>query len=159
MTGGPRVTDFHLAQLNVAHMTAPLDSPRLADFAAALDRINALADAAPGFVWRLIEAQEPALAAENPFPSDWLVNMSVWRDVESLRAYVYRSAHVEVMRLRAQWFHPVAEATLVLWWIPAGHRPTLVEASRRLQRLRTLGPGPEGFHFGRSWPPAPTDRG
>ena len=140
-----------LAQLNVALMRSPLDAPPMADFVAALDRINALANAAPGFVWRL-QTDDGDATALRPFGDDMLVNLSVWRDVESLHAYVYRSQHAEVMRRRKEWFHHMAEAYTVLWWVPAGHRPDAAEAKARLDRLRADGPTAEAFTFKRAWP-------
>jgi hypothetical protein len=146
------MSDFHLAQLNVATLKAPLDSPQLADFVANLDRINALAEAAPGFVWRL-QTEEGDATALRPFGDNVLVNMSVWRDAGSLSRYVYRSAHVEVMRRRREWFAQMAEAYVVLWWVPAGHIPTLDEAKQRLDLLRAAGPSPRAFTFRAAFPP------
>ena len=132
---------FHLAQLNVARMLAPLDDPLLADFAGALERINALAEASPGFIWRQRGTVE--------YPDDpmTLVNYSVWESVEALKAYTYRSEHVEIFRRRAEWFERPREAHMVLWWIPAGHEPTLDEAVARLRHLREQGPGPLAWTF------------
>src|SRR5271156_573356 len=101
---------FELAQLNVGIIRAPMDSPIMADFAANLDRINALADDSPGFVWRL-QTEAGDATAIRPFEdANMLVNMSVWRDVESLNQYVYRSAHVDIMRRRKEWFERMREA-------------------------------------------------
>ncbi len=142
----------HLAQLNIATMKAPLDSPQLADFVANLDRINALAEAAPGFVWRL-QTEEGDATALRPLGDNVLVNMSVWRDVESLNRYVYRGGHVEVMRRRKAWFETMKEAYVVLWWVAAGHRPTIDEAKERLDLLRTDGPSARAFTFRQAFPP------
>lgn len=136
--------NYELAQLNIARMLAPKDSPQLADFVANLDRINALAEAAPGFVWRLKDDSGSAMSFQ-PFGDDIIVNLSVWRDVESLRAYVYESGHVDIMRRRAEWFARMGEAHLVLWWVAAGHRPDLGEAKERLTLLREQGPTTEAF--------------
>lgn len=140
-----------LAQLNIARMRAPMESPLMADFVANLDRINALADAAPGFVWRLQDEAGNATAIR-PFGEDMLVNLSVWRDVESLKEYVYRSAHVDIMRRRREWFDPMAEASVVLWWVPAGHRPELDEAAEKLDHLRRHGPTASAFTFRAPFP-------
>lgn len=136
-----------LAQLNIARLKAPLDSPELSEFVASLDRINALAEASPGFVWRLKDESGNATAIPTPFGADMVVNLSVWRDAESLHEFAFRSAHVEVMRRRREWFQKMAEAYLVLWWVPAGHRPDAAEAARRLEHLRRNGPTPEAFTF------------
>src|SRR5437762_13128522 len=108
---------FELAQLNVGIIKGPMDSPVMADFAAHLDRINALAERTPGFVWRL-QTEEGNATAIRPYEDERVaVNMSVWRDVESLSKYVYSSAHVEIMRRRREWFEKMDQAFLVLWWV------------------------------------------
>lgn len=137
---------FELAQLNIAVMKEPLESPRMADFVANLDRINALAESSPGFVWRL-QTEAGDATALRPLGEETLVNVSVWRDVASLNKYVYGSAHVEVMRRRKEWFERMREAYVVLWWVPHGHRPSVTEAIERLQLLRAKGPTEEAFTF------------
>lgn len=142
-----------LAQLNIGVIRGPMDGPVMAEFAANLDRINALAEASPGFVWRL-QTEEGNATAIRPFENEnLLVNLSVWKDVESLKAYAYRSAHAEFLRRRREWFEPMQEAYLVLWWVPRGHRPDVAEAIARLERLKAKGPGPEGFTFRDPYPP------
>jgi hypothetical protein len=145
---------FQLAQLNVATMKASLDSPEMADFVANLDHINVLAEAAPGFVWRL-QTEEGDATALRPFGGNMIVNLSVWQNVESLRRYVYESGHVEIMRRRREWFSRMVEASSVLWWIPSGHQPDEAEAKERLDALHAEGPSPEAFTFGTSFPPPP----
>ena len=140
-----------LAQLNIATMNEPLDSPGMADFVANLDRVNALAEASPGFVWRL-QTEEGDATAVRPMGDDVLVNMSVWRDVASLNAYVYGPAHVEIMRRRREWFQRTTDAYMVLWWVRKGHRPTVEEAIARLERLRQEGPTEAAFTFRRPFP-------
>ena len=137
---------YHLAQLNIAKMKFAIDDPGMAGFVARLDDINALADAAPGFVWRL-QIEDGDATGVDYFGADALVNMSVWEDRDSLHNYIYRSAHSEVMALRKQWFERMTEAYSVLWWIAEGHIPTLDEASERLECLRLQGPGPSAFTF------------
>lgn len=141
-----------LAQLNIAILKAPLDSPELADFVANLDRINALAEASPGYVWRL-QTDEGDATALRPLGENVLVNMSVWCDAEALNAYVYRSDHAGIMRRRREWFERMVEAYMVLWWVPAGHRPTVAEALVRLEKLRAEGPTPFAFTFRQAFPP------
>lgn len=144
--------NYELAQLNIARMLAPKDSPQLADFVANLDRINALAERAPGFVWRLKDDSGSAMSFQ-PFGDDIIVNLSVWRDVESLRGYVYESGHVDIMRRRAEWFARLGEAHLVLWWVPARERPNLEEANERLTLLREHGPTNRAFTIKSPFPP------
>src|SRR5215469_7187301 len=140
------MSQYELAQLNVAVMKEPLESPGMADFVANLDRINALAEASDGFVWRL-QTEEGDATALRPMGENTLVNMSIWRDVASLNSFVYRSAHLEIMRRRKEWFERMSDAYLVLWWVPKGHRPSMDEASAKLALLRTRGPTPEAFTF------------
>ena len=143
---------YELAQLNVARMKEPLESPTMVDFVANLDRINALAEGSPGFVWRL-QTEDGNATALRPLGADMLVNVSLWRDVESLNTYVYQSAHVEIMRRRKEWFERTREAYVVLWWVPRGHRPTVSEAISKLDLLRAQGPTREAFTFRHAFPP------
>ena len=149
------MNSFHLAQLNIAKMSHPQEAPEMADFVANLERINALADAAPGFVWRL-QTEDGDATGIDFFGTDWLVNMSVWEDVEALHNYVYGSAHAQLLSRRREWFERVEEAYLVLWWIPAGTTPTLPESRARLERLRDAGPTDEAFTFKNTFPAPPT---
>src|SRR5436190_19343628 len=138
--------DHDLAQVNIMRLRAPMDSPELAAFVAALDPVNALAEQAPGFVWRL-QAADGNSTSIRIFGDDALiVNMSTWRSLEALTDYAYRSAHSEIMRRRREFAIPIAEPYLALWWVPQGHRPTIAEAEERLLRLRA--DGPTAFAFG-----------
>ncbi|MBI3452883.1 MAG: DUF3291 domain-containing protein [Rhodospirillales bacterium] len=140
-------TAWHIVQLNVARAVAPRDSPQLADFMAALDGVNALAEASDGFVWRLKGDSGNATDIKTTDDPNFLVNMSVWTSVEALFGFVYRSAHTNVMARRREWFDKPTEAYQVLWWIPAGHVPTVDEALARLAHLRAHGPSPHAFTF------------
>jgi len=145
---------FHLAQLNVARLLHPLDDPRIKDFVDGLERINALAERSPGFVWRLQSDSGNATDVQHPWSADpfMLVNMSVWKQPEDLREYVYRSGHMEYFQRRAEWFEKPVEAHYVLWWIPEGHIPTLEEARERLEHYRERGATPHAFWFGKVFP-------
>ena len=138
---------MHIAQLNLARAVDSLDSPMLADFVAALAQINALADASPGFVWRLQSNGDDATAIRVNDDPRLIVNMSVWTSIEALFDYVYRSAHTKVMAQRRRWFEKPAVAHQVLWWIPAGHEPLLNEGIDRLEHLRKHGPSQHAFTF------------
>jgi Domain of unknown function (DUF3291) len=145
---------FHVAQLNVARNRAPLDSPEMAGFVKRLDEINALADAAPGFVWRLVDAEGANATALRPYGPDLMVNMSVWKSIEALYEFAYRTAHLDVLRHRRDWFdHDGLSEYTVLWWVPAGTIPTLEEARRRLDLLSRRAPSPEAFTFRERFPP------
>ena len=137
---------FHLAQLNIAELMASIDSPQLSDFVANLGKINALADEAPGFVWRL-QTDEGDATGIDFFGADKIVNLSLWHSLEALHQYVYRTAHVEILRRKKEWFHTMADNHMVLWWVPAGHIPTVEEGSEKLAILRKRGPSNEAFTF------------
>jgi len=138
---------MHVASLNVGRLLAPLDSAQLAGFVAQLEPINRLADGSPGFVWRLQTAAGDATSLR-PFDDDLLlVNLAVWESLESLRAFVYSSAHIDVLRQRRDWFERLATAHMVLWWVEPGHIPSVEEAIERLERLRREGPTPAAFTF------------
>jgi heme-degrading monooxygenase HmoA len=141
----------HVAQVNIARLLEPLDSPRLADFVAALDEVNAVADAAPGFVWRL-QSESGNATDIRPWGEDVIVNMSVWESVEALRAYVYAPEHAAVLRRRRDWFEVLGAPHLVLWWVPVGHVPDLAEARDRLDRLEREGPSAKVFTLRAPYP-------
>ncbi|MEM7094491.1 MAG: DUF3291 domain-containing protein [Actinomycetota bacterium] len=150
---------WHLAQLNLGLFQYPLDAPEMAPFVAALDRINAIADASPGFIWRLTDDDGgPSSNVEVPGADDPLLasNLSVWTDLESLRDFMYRSDHFSYLRRRDEWFQRERQPMTVGWWIPAGTLPSLDDALERLERLRTDGPSDQAFPLGRTIPPAPT---
>lgn len=143
----------HLAQVNVARLLAPLDSPQLAGFVSRLDEVNALAEQSPGFVWRLKDdASNNATAVPMYDDTSIIVNMSVWESIEALRAFTYSGAHLEVFKQRRGWFEHMREAATAMWWVPAGHRPTVAEARERLAHLRAHGPSAHAFPFGAPFP-------
>jgi hypothetical protein len=138
----------HLAQLNIGRLHHPLDATESAEFAAALEPINAIAEVTPGFVWRLTDeagassSYVPLAGNDDPL---LIVNYSVWADLESLKHFVLRSGHASYLRRRREWFQASEVATTVCWWTPAGDIPPLEEAHRRLLHLRAEGPSPEGW--------------
>lgn len=146
------MADYNLAQLNIAQLKFPLETPEMADFVARLEDINALADSAPGFVWRL-QTDDGDATGIDFFGADVLVNLSLWRDLDALRDFAFRSAHRELLARRREWFETLDQAYAVLWWLPAGRLPILQEAAERLEWLRRDGPGPRAFTFGKSFPP------
>jgi|SRR5690348_13286266 len=136
---------MHLAQLNLARLAAPLTDARLADFVAGLPKINGIADTAPGFVWRLVDDEGSDATSLRPFGSDVIVNLTVWESIETLRAFAFKSEHLDYLRRRREWFVPFRDVYAVIWWIPVGHRPTVDEAQGRLDRLRSDGPTVDAF--------------
>jgi hypothetical protein len=146
------MSNYELAQLNIGVFRAPIDSPIMAEFVANLDRINALAEGSPGFVWRL-QTQDGNATAIRPFEDEnTAVNLSVWSDVAALNQYVFRSAHTEIMRRRGEWFERMREAYMVLWWVRKGHRPDVAEAIAKLEILRANGPTANAFTFRQAFP-------
>jgi heme-degrading monooxygenase HmoA len=138
----------HLAQVNIALPREPLDSELLRDFVAALDPVNARADTASGFVWRLQTDAGDATGVSGFGDERLIVNMSVWESLEALRAFVYHDrSHLAVLRRRREWFVKHVEAFQVLWWVAEGHIPSVAEAEERLELLRRLGPTPAAFTF------------
>ena len=143
-----RSVDFHIAQLNVGRAVAPLDSQTMAEFMALLDPINELADRAPGFVWRLQDDEGTGATGIKVTEDDqFIVNMSVWESIDALWSFVYDSDHLDVMRRRRQWFEHFPRLYMVLWWVPAGHVPTVDEALAKLELLEANGPTPAAFTF------------
>jgi hypothetical protein len=150
------VVTHHLAQVNVGRLRAPVDAPQTAAFMAALDPVNALADTAAGFVWRLQTDEGNATSVSFNDDPMVIMNMSVWESIDALADFVYRTAHTEVMRRRAEWFHRAEDAYLALWWVPAGHVPSVEEAAARLAALQSDGPTPYAFTFRERFP-APSE--
>ena len=149
----------HLAQINVGRLLAPIDAPETAAFAEALDPVNALADASPGFVWRL-QTKDGNATAVRAFEDDTiLVNLSVWESLEALNEFVYRSLHTSVLRRRREWFEKADEPIAALWWVPAGDIPTVAEGVTRLAHLRAHGPTAVAFTFRHVFPPAAATMG
>ncbi|MEQ1756157.1 MAG: DUF3291 domain-containing protein [Micropepsaceae bacterium] len=148
LPNGTIMSQFELAQINIARFALPKEHAANAPFMAALDDVNAKAEASPGFVWRLVGEGNNATDVE-AVPDDPLliVNMSVWRDIASLGAFAYRnSKHLSVMRRKHEWFEPM-EVSFALWWVPQGHRPSVADGMARLAVLASRGPSTEAFTF------------
>ncbi|MFE3519201.1 DUF3291 domain-containing protein [Streptomyces sp. NPDC059166] len=141
----------HLAQLNVSTLRHPLDDPRMAPFVEMLEPLNAVADGTPGFVWRLVGDGESDATGLRPAGEHVIVNLSVWETRQALWDFTYRSGHLDLLRRRREFFEKNVEAHLVLWWVPAGHLPTVAEALERLAELRVNGPSPRAFTFTSSY--------
>jgi hypothetical protein len=135
----------HLAELNVGRLRYPADDPRVADFMNNLDLVNALAERSQGFVWRL---KDDSGNATNIRPYDdpqMAVNLSVWENVEALERFVWQTVHKRFYGRRSEWFDKMEKPHFVMWWVPAGHLPTVAEAKERLEHLTAHGPSDHAF--------------
>ncbi len=149
---GNQMAEYQLAQINVAKAVAEMDADVMQGFVSRLEEINALADKSPGFVWRL-QSEDGDATSINVFDDAlMLINISVWDSIESLKAFVYRSVHVELIQDREAWFNKMIMAHQALWWIPAGHIPSEEAGKEKLAYIRDHGPTPEAFTFGRPFP-------
>ncbi len=138
----------HLAQVNIAQAKDEMDTNVMKGFVSRLDEINAIADNSPGFIWRLQSESGDSTSFRVFDDSLLLVNLSVWKNLEDLKSFVYKSRHVELIRDREAWFDKLKSVHQVLWWIPIGHIPTPEEAKDKLKYLRKNGPSQEAFTFG-----------
>ena len=146
---------YQLAQINIAQAQDSLESTTMQGFVARLDEINTLADRSEGFVWRLQGEDGDYTSVQAYDDPRILVNMSVWRDIDTLKQFVYKSVHVELIRDRDAWFHKMPEMHQALWWVPEGHLPSVAEGKQKLEMLQAKGPSQAAFSFARSFP-APT---
>ena len=143
---------YHLAQVNIARMQAPLTDPLMAGFVEQLDAINALADDSPGFLWRL-QTPEGNATALRPYEDELiLVNLSLWASLSDLLDFVYKSRHRQVLQQRRQWFLRFDGPYVALWWVPSGHIPSVEEAKERLAYLHAHGESPYAFSFKKPFP-------
>ena len=147
------MTEFDIAQLNVARALGPMDGPVMDGFMRRLDEINALAEDSEGFVWRLKGDNNNNTALKVTDDPLFIVNFSVWRSIDDLWAFTYASTHKELFKQRFDWFERRPTPSLVMWWVPRGTIPSVPEALGRLQRLSADGPTPEAFTFKQRFPP------
>jgi len=148
---------MHLAQLNVGRLRAPMDDPMIDDFRTNLEPVNALAEASPGYVWRLQDEHGDATGIK-PFGDELeIVNLTVWASVDALADFTYRSGHVELLRRRREFFEAPSQPIMCLWWIPEGTIPTIEDAITRLEHLRAHGPTPTAFTFRHRFEPEGVD--
>jgi len=147
-----QLSAHHLAQVNVTQAKADMDSDLMQGFVSRLDEINTLADCAEGFIWRLKEDSGSATAIRVFDDPLLLINMSVWANLQALKHYVYKSLHVELIKDREVWFNKMGESHQALWWIPAGHIPSIEEAQKQLEYIRKHGPSAQAFTFAKPYP-------
>ncbi len=144
--------DWHIAQLNVATALYDFEDPHIAEFFERLDEVNALADNSPGFVWRLQSESGNATDIQATDDPRLIVNMSVWKSVETLFDFAYKSSHRLIMAKRRQWFAPPKGAYQVLWWVPVGTHPSVQQGLKRLSVLDARGPTKRAFTFKTKFP-------
>ena len=149
------MTEYHLAQLNIATALASMDSGVMKDFAENLERINGIGEASPGFVWRLKDDSGDATSIQVYDDPNILVNLTVWQDADALKYFLFKTDHAQFLKRKKEWFKPVREANYVLWWVPVGHIPNVLEAKAKLEYLREHGDSPQAFSFKKLFP-APT---
>lgn len=143
---------MHLAEINVGRLVAPTDDPRVAEFMENLDLVNGLGKSMPGFVWMMEGSGEPGTGnTDNNIGGDpqFVSNLTVWEDVESLERFVWGTIHRKFYERRQEWFSILGSMHFAMWWVPAGHEPTLEEALERLSYLETHGDSDRAF--GWSW--------
>jgi Domain of unknown function (DUF3291) len=145
-----------LAQLNIARALAPLDDALMDGFVERLAEINGLAEKTSGFVWRLTDTMGADATGIRAYDDPLvIVNLSVWTGIDELHEFAYKSSHVELFRGRREWFTQLEGPTLVLWWVAAGVRPTIEDATARLEHLAEHGPSARAFtlkaRFGPDW--------
>jgi hypothetical protein len=144
---------WQLAQVNIARLIAAPDDPRVQEFFDGLEAVNALAEASPGFVWRLQSDDGDATGIRISDDERDIINLSVWTSVDALSGFVHRSDHVHYLRRRRDWFEPAAGAYQALWWVRSGHRPSETQALERIRRLEADGPSLQAFTFAKQFPP------
>lgn len=136
---------MQLAQLNIAQAKYPLDAPQIKEFVDNLERVNAIAEASDGFIWRLIGDGNNATDIQAFSDPNIIVNMSVWSSIEALKAFMFKTDHRSFMRKKQQWFEPMNQANYALWWLDDGELPTVDDGIVRLEHLRCYGESPYAF--------------
>jgi hypothetical protein len=144
---------MHLAQINVGRLLYPIDDPRLAAFVDNLDRVNALAERSPGFIWRLKDDTGNATQIAAYDDLQMIVNMSVWESVDALETFAYKTVHRRFVQRRREWFAHLEGAYMALWWIAEGTVPSIAEGKARLAHLERFGPTAYAFGFAKRFPP------
>ena len=138
---------YNLAQVNIAQMLAPIDDPVMSDFVNNLERINAIADDAEGFVWRLQGEADNALAIRAFEDNMLIINLSVWKDIDSLFNFTYNSDHISVLKRKKEWFDKMETMHMAFWYVPENHIPSPEEAKERLDYINKHGDTPYAFTF------------
>lgn len=140
------MSQFHLAQVNIAKRLAPMDDPIMLDFINKVESINEIADLAEGFVWRMKD-EDKDLGAQIFQDDTLLINISVWKNLESLFNYTYHSGHIDVFKRKKEWFSKIKMMHMAFWYVPKGYKPTFQDAKNRLNYIDKNGPSPYAFTF------------
>jgi len=143
----PRPSNHHLAQLNIGRIRYEIDDPRMPDFTNNLALVNDIAEGSAGFIWRYIDGSGNATNTRPYADPRIIVNMSIWESVEALERFVWRTIHSRFYGRRGDWFEHFAGPSLVLWWVPVGHRPSVEEAVARIEHLKQHGPSHHAFDW------------
>jgi len=143
---------YHLAQLNIANAVASMESSEMAGFVARLDEIHDLADNSDGFIWRWESGSIDSSVVDVFGDPQLLVNLSVWKSVEALKHFVYKTIHIELIRDKAAWVDKMPDMHQVVWWVPEGHIPSVAEAKQKLDYLRKNGPSEAAFTMAHPFP-------
>ncbi len=146
------VSDYHIAQINIAKPLFEMESDEMSGFRNALEAVNTFAEASPGFIWRLKDEDGPGATGYDPFGDGTIINISVWEDIESLKSFVYRTGHARFIQRKAEWFPKPEKAHMALWWIHAGGTPSVDEALAKLDLIDKEGPTEQAFTFGKAFP-------
>ncbi len=147
------MSHYFIAEINIAKMKGvDINDPIMKEFVENLDAVNQIAEKSEGFVWRLKDENNNATIL-NPYNDETIIiNVSVWKSIETLENFMYRTFHSDFLKRRKEWFLTYGSAHTAMWWIPEGHIPTMQEAVDKLSFLQTNGPSPNSFDFRHKFP-------
>lgn len=160
------MTGSRVAFTTCAYLKEPYGHPSIDSFDELTELVYAEAEEAGGFIDRADYADDNDEASD--FDRDWGVwgplvtprfytggttvvtysaaqTLSLWRDLESVRAFVYSGLHLRALRNRHAWFTRPDVPTYAIWWVPESTVPTWAEASLRIELLADEGPNPRAF--------------
>lgn len=124
-----------------------IDDPIMKEFVDNLDAVNSEAEKSEGFIWRLTDEDDNATSFDPYQNVRIIINVSVWKDVDSLKDFVFNGTHLSFMRRRKEWFEQFGKAYFCMWRIEAGHVPTVEEAVERLEHFQEHGSSEYAFGF------------
>jgi hypothetical protein len=144
---------FQLAEINIAKAKGPMDAEVMKVFSDNLEPINQIAESSPGFVWRLKDDSGNATGIQPYDDPDMIINLSVWESIETLKAFMFKTHHIDFLKRKKEWFNDMSEANYALWWVPLGHQPDIEEAKSRLLHLQKNGESKQAFSFKKIYEP------